>query len=105
MIHFLACVLKWPQHYFIYWAVEDARAAEWVLGQPVGYCYVTIGCQLFCDNIVRRVLEAQATITIWNGQVPRDAPRNQLQAIYKQKGKKPWLDWADLPKPFDWKVH
>ena len=54
------------------------------------------------DNIARRALEARATITFWDGQVPEDAPGNQLQDVYEQQGIKLWLDWADLPELFDW---
>ena len=52
--------------------------------------------------MARWALEARATITLWDGQVPEDAPGNQLQDVYKQQGIKPWLDWASLPELFDW---
>ena len=53
------------------------------------------------DNMARWALEARATITFWDGQVPEDAPGNQLQDVYEQQGIKPQLDWASLPKPFE----
>ena len=34
--------------------------------------------------------------------MPKDAPRNKLQDVDKQQGIKSWLDWADLPEPFNW---
>ena len=52
--------------------------------------------------MAREALEAQATIIFWDRQVPEDAPGNQLQDVYEQQGIKPWLDWAHLPKLFDW---
>ena len=52
--------------------------------------------------MARWALEARATITFWDGQVPENAPSNQLQDVYEQQGIKPWLDWASLPKPFNW---
>ena len=63
---------------------------------------MTRGANCITDDMARWALEAQATITLWDGQVPADAPGNQLQDVYKQQGMKPWLDWACLPKPFDW---
>ena len=42
--------------------------------------------------MARWVLEVQAIITFWDWQVPKDAPGNQLHYVYKQKGKKPWLE-------------
>ena len=67
----------------------------------MAYCHVTRDANCIPDNMARRALEARATITFWDGQVPKDAPGNQLQDIYKQQGNKPWLDWARLPEPFD----
>ena len=34
--------------------------------------------------------------------MPKDAPGNQLQDVYEQQGMKLQLDWASLPKPFNW---
>ena len=79
MIAFLTCVFKWPQPHSIYWALENARAVEWVLGQPVAYHYTTRDTNCIVDNMARWALEARATITFWDGQVPDNAPGNQLQ--------------------------
>ena len=50
------------------------------------------------DNMVRQAPEVWATMTLWEGLVPKNAPGNQLQGFYEQQGKKPSLDWVDLPK-------
>ena len=76
MIHFLMHVFKWPQCHYIYWALEYARAAERVLGQPVAYCHVNRDANCVADDMARQALEARATITFWDGQVPKDAPGN-----------------------------
>ena len=73
-----------------------------MLGQPVAYCHMTRDANCIADDMARWALEARATITFWDRQVPEDAPGNQLQDVYKQQGMKPWLDWASLPKPFNW---
>ena len=67
----------------------------------MAYCHVTRDTNCISDDMARWTLEAQATITYWDGQVPEDAPENQLQDVYEQQGIKLWLDWASLPKPFD----
>ena len=51
------------------------------------------------------MLEAWVATTIWDRQVPEDAPRNQLQDVYKCQGENPQLDWVGLPKLFGWKLH
>ena len=68
----------------------------------MAYCHVTRDTNCITDDIARRALEARATITFWDGQVPKDAPGNQLQDIYKQQGIKLQIDWASLPELFDW---
>ena len=103
MIRFLTRVFKRPSHQSIYWAIEDARVKEWALGQPVAYCHVTRDANCVPDDMARQALEARETIIFWDGEVPDDAPGNQLQDVYEQQGVKPRLDWADLPEPFDWK--
>ena len=102
MIRFLKSVFKWPQRHSIYWALKDTRAVERVLRQPVAYCYMTRDINCIADNMARWALEAQATITFWDGQLPDYAPGNQLQDVYKQQSMKPWLDWASLPELFNW---
>ena len=54
------------------------------------------------DNMARRALEARATITFWDGQVPEDTLGNQLQYVYEQQGIKLQPDWASSHEPFDW---
>ena len=68
----------------------------------MAYCYMTRDANCIVDDMARWALEAQAIITFWDGQVPKDVPGNQLQDVYEQQGMKPWLDWASLPKPFNW---
>ena len=70
----------------------------------MAYCHVTRDANCILDDMARQALEARATITFWDRQVPKDAPGNQLQDVYEQQGIKPWLDWASLPKPFDWRT-
>ena len=76
MIYFLMHLFKWLQHHSIYLAIEDARPAEWALGDPVAYCHMTRESNCITDNIARRALEARATIIFWDGQVLEDAPGN-----------------------------
>ena len=92
MIYFLMSLFKGPQIHSIYWAIDDARAVVWVLGQPIAYFHVTRDANCIIDNMSRQILEVWATITLWDGQVPEDAPRNQLQDVYKQQGEKQQLD-------------
>ena len=54
-----------------------------MLRQPVAYHHVTRDANYIIDNIGRFVLEAWATVTFWDGQVPDNAPGNQLQDAYK----------------------
>ena len=68
-------VFKQLQHYSIYWAIEEARAVDQALGQPVAYCHVTRDVNCVADDMARGALEARATIVFWDSQVPKDAPR------------------------------
>ena len=70
------CLYKQPQRHSIHWALEDTRAAEQIIKQLVAYCYITRDANYVADDMARRALEAPATITFWDGQVPEDAPRN-----------------------------
>ena len=76
MILFTMCIFKWPQYHSIYWAIEYARAAEQSLGQAVAYCHMTRDANCIMDDMARQALEARATISYWDRQVPKDAPRN-----------------------------
>ena len=60
----------------MYWALEDARAEGQALGQPVAYCHVTRDSNCIVDDMARRALETQATITFWDRQVHEDALGN-----------------------------
>ena len=68
----------------------------------MAYHYMTRDANCIPDDMARCALEARATISLWDGQVAKDAPGNQLQDIYKQQGIKPWLDCASLSEPFNW---
>ena len=68
----------------------------------MAYSHVTRDANCIPDDMARRALEAQATITFWDGQVPKDTPGNQLQDVYKQQGIKLQLNWASLPELFNW---
>ena len=48
----------------------------------MAYCHVTRDANCIADDMARWALEARATITLWDGQVPEDAPGNQLQDVY-----------------------
>ena len=58
MIHFLMCMFRQLQYYSNYWALEDARAAEWALGQPTTYCHITRYANCISDDMARPALEA-----------------------------------------------
>ena len=68
----------------------------------MAYHYVTRDANCIADDMARRGLEARATITLCDGQVPKNAPGKQLQDVYEQQVMKPWLDWASLPELFGW---
>ena len=71
----------------------------------MAYHYVTKDANCITDDMARLALEVQAAVTFWDGQVLKDAPRNQAKDIYKQQGEKSPLHWAGLPKPIDLKLH
>ena len=50
----------------------------------MAYCHVTRDANCILDDMARRALEAHETIIFWDGEVPNDAPGNQLQDVYKQ---------------------
>ena len=64
MIHFLTGILKWPQHHSIYWALEDMRTTELMLGQPMAYWHVTRDTNCIVDDIASW---EQAITTLWDG--------------------------------------
>ena len=69
-------IFKQPQQHSIYWALEDARATEWPLGQLMAYHHITRDANCVGNNMARQALEARATITFWDWQVPKEAPGN-----------------------------
>ena len=58
MIYFLSHVSKWLQCHSIYWAIDDARAADRVLGMPMAYCHITRYANCVADNMAKWALEA-----------------------------------------------
>ena len=50
----------------------------------MAYCHVTRDANCITDDMARWALEAQATIIFLDRQVPKDAPGNQIQDVYKQ---------------------
>ena len=50
----------------------------------MAYRHVIRDANCIPDDMARRALEERATIIFWDGQVPKDAPGNQLEDIYKQ---------------------
>ena len=50
----------------------------------MAYHHVTRDANCIPDDMARWALEARETIIFWDGEVPDDAPGNQLQDIYKQ---------------------
>ena len=44
--------------------------------QLVTYYHVTKDTNCIVDKMARQALESKATITFWDGQVPKDAPCN-----------------------------
>ena len=93
---------KKPQRHTIYWAVEDIKQAERSLGGPVVYHHITCKASCVADDMARRALAAKGDVTYMQGDVPADAPPNQLEEVYTQQGARPQLDWSALPSPVDW---
>ena len=95
-------IYKKPQRHTIYWAVEDIKCAEQVLGGPVAYRHITWEANCIADDMACRALMAKGDITYMQGDVPADAPPNQLEEVYAQQGARPQLDWSALPTPVNW---
>ena len=45
---------------------------------------------------------AKGNVTYMQGDIPADAPSNQLEEVYMQQGARPQLDWLALPTQVDW---
>ena len=95
-------IYKRPSSHNIYWALEDVRRAEKRLFGPAAYRFVTRDANTVADDMARRALQERGDVIYWYGDVPADAPANQLADVYKQQGAKPQLHWADLPDAMDW---
>lgn len=72
-----------------------------MLGTPVAYRHVTRDANVVADDMARRALEAKEDVVYWSGEVPVDAPANQVTEVYEQQGTPPQLDWAGLPEPLE----
>ena len=95
-------IYKKPQRHTIYWAVEDVKRAERTLGGPVANRPVTREANCVADDMARRALTAKGNVTYMQGEVPADAPPNQVDEVYVQQGAQLQLDWSTLPTPVDW---
>ena len=84
MIRFITRLYKRPQRHTIYWALEEVRRAEGQLKQPVAYRHVTREANQVADDMARRALEAKGDVVYWRGEVPEDAPANQVEDVYDQ---------------------
>ena len=52
--------------------------------------------------MARRALAAKGDVTYMQGDVPADAPPNQVDEVYAQQGARPQLDWSALSTLVDW---
>ena len=78
--------------------MEEVKKIEAQLRQPVAYRHVTRDANTVADDMARRALEAKTDIVYWDGQVPDDAPPNQLPDIYQQQQPTEQLDWTGVPE-------
>ena len=92
LIRFMLRIYKKPQRHTIYWAVEDVKQAERSLGGPVVYRHVMQEANCIADDMARRALTAKGDVMYMQGDVPADAPPNQLEEVYAQQGARPQLD-------------
>ena len=68
----------------------------------MAYRHVTQEANCIADDMARRALAAKSDITYRPGDVPADAPPNQVEEVYAQQGARPHLEWTMLPTPVDW---
>ena len=66
---------------------------------PSAYRNIPRALNQVADDMGRRAYEARDEIVYWNGNIPSDAPANQLEDIYTHFDDKPELDWGTLPPP------
>ena len=95
-------IYKKPQQHTIYWVVEDVKQAERSLGGLVAYHHVMREANCIADDMACRALMAKGDVTYMQGDIPADAPPNQLEEVYAQQSVRPQLDWAVLPAPANW---
>lgn len=92
IIRFATRIYKRPTRHSIYWALEEIRKTEKSL-YGVTYRHVGRDFNQVADDMGRRALEARKDVVFWGGEVPEDAPANQVQEAYNdQEGPCP-LDW------------
>ena len=89
LIRFMLRIYKKPQRHTIYWAVEDVKHTKRVLGRPVAYHHVMREANCVADNMARHALAAKGDVTYMQGDVPDDAPSNQVEEVYTQQGTRP----------------
>ena len=82
LIRFMLRIYKKPQQHTIYWAVEDVKRAEQTLGGSVAYRHVMREANCVADDMARRALAAKGDVTYMQGDVPVDAPPNQVDEVY-----------------------
>ena len=56
LIRFILQIYKKPGWHTIYWAVEDVKHTEWILGSPVAYCHVMQEANRMVEDMAYRAL-------------------------------------------------
>ena len=95
-------IYKKPQRHTIYWAVEDVKRDERILGGLVVYHHVTQEANCIADDMACHALTAKGDVTYMQGDVPDNAFFNQVEEVCTQQGTCPQLDWMVMPAPVDW---
>ena len=99
MIRFITRLYRKPSRHLIYWALEEVKRAEQLIGKPVAYRHVTRDANLVADDMARRALEGRCDVIFWGGDTPSDAPTNQMPEVHEQQAPREHLDWTNLPSP------
>ena len=68
----------------------------------MAYHHVMWEANCVADNMACRALTAKGDVIYMQGDIPAEAPPNQLEEVYAQQGARPQLDWSALPTPVDW---
>ena len=66
------------------------------------YRHVTREANCVADDMAHHALMDKGDVTYMQGDVPADAPPNQLEEVYAQQGAWPQLDWSVIPTPVGW---